>query len=95
VVWEYHRKFNPGEADSIATLCRAGQLGCVADKKRLSEVMNEALGPIRERRERWANDPDAVRDVLNEGTKRARAVARETMEAVRSAMGVKSVVEPQ
>lgn len=95
VVWEYHRKFNPGEADSIATLCRAGQLGCVADKKRLAEVMNEALGPIRERRERWAKDPDAVRDVLNEGTKRARAVARETMEAVRSAMGVKSVVEPQ
>ena len=95
VVWEYHRRFNPAEADAIATQCRAGQLGCVADKKRLAEVMNAELAPIRERRQRWEKDPDAVRDVLHEGTKRAREVARETMEAVRSAMGVKSVVEPQ
>ena len=95
VVWEYHRKFNPTEAEAIAVECRAGRLGCVADKKRLGAVMAEALAPIRERREKWAGDPDAVRDVLNEGTKRAREDARETMEMVRSAMGVKSVVEPQ
>ncbi|MCC6349060.1 MAG: tryptophan--tRNA ligase [Candidatus Eisenbacteria bacterium] len=95
VVWEYHRKFNPSEAESIAIACRAGRLGCVADKKRLTEVLTEALRPIRERRERWAKDPDAVRDVLNEGTRRARETARETMEQVRSAMGVKSVVEPE
>ncbi len=95
VVWEYHRKFNPGEADSIATLCRAGQLGCVADKKRLAEALGEALAPIRERRRRWEQDPDAVRDVLRDGTKRARQVARETMDLVRSAMGVKSIVEPE
>ena len=95
VVWEYHRKFNVGEADSIATRCRAGQLGCVADKKRLAEVMSEALGPIRERRVRWEKDPDAVRDVLRDGTRRARVVAKETMDQVRSAMGVKSIVEPE
>jgi len=95
VVWEYHRKFNPAEADSIATLCRAGQLGCVADKKRLAAVMSEALGPIRERRVRWEKDPDAVRDVLRDGTRKARETARETMDRVRSAMGVKSIVEPE
>ena len=95
VVWEYHRKFNPAEADSIATLCRAGQLGCVADKKRLAAVMSEALGPIRERRVRWEKDPDAVRDVLRDGTRKARETARQTMDMVRSAMGVKSIVEPE
>lgn len=94
VVWEYHRKFNAAEAEAIAVECRAGRLGCVADKKRLATVMTEALAPIRERRERWAKDPDAVRDVLRDGTKRAREVARETMEQVRSAMGVTSIVEP-
>ena len=94
VVWEYHRKFNTAEADSIATLCRAGKLGCVADKRHLAEVMQAALAPIRERRQRWERDPDAVRDVLRDGTERARAVARETMDQVRSAMGVKSIVEP-
>ena len=95
VVWEYHRKFNAAEADSVATLCRAGQLGCVADKKRLAQVMGEALAPIRDRRRRWEKDPDAVRDVLRDGTRRAREVARETMDQVRSAMGVKSIVEPE
>ena len=95
VVWEYHRKFNAAEADSIATRCRAGQLGCVADKKHLAQVMSEALGPIRERRRRWEQDADTVRDVLREGTRRAREVARETMDQVRSAMGVKSIVEPE
>ena len=95
VVWEYHRKFNPAEAESIAVECRAGRLGCVADKKRLAEVMSEALRPIRERRMRWEADPDSVRDVLNEGTRRAREMARETMDLVRSAMGVKSIVEPE
>jgi len=57
-------------------------------------VMTEALAPIRERRRRWEKDPDAVRDVLRDGTRRAREVARETMDQVRSAMGVKSIVEP-
>jgi tryptophanyl-tRNA synthetase len=57
--------------------------------------MGAVLAPIRERRERWASDPDAVRDVLNDGTKRARAAAHATMELVRSAMGVKSIVEPE
>lgn len=95
VVWEYHRKFNAGEAESIAAECRAGRLGCVADKKRLAGVMAEVLAPIRERRARWEADPDAVRDVLNDGTRRAREAARATMDLVRSAMGVKSVVEPE
>jgi tryptophanyl-tRNA synthetase len=94
VVWEYHRKFNPAEADEIAVLCRAGKLGCVADKKHLSQVMGAVLEPI-QRRLQWERDKDAVRDVLRDGRTRAREVARETMDQVRSAMGVKSIVEPR
>jgi len=94
VVWEYHRKFNADEAEAIAVACRAGQLGCVADKQHLARVMNAALEPLRERRARWEKDPDAVKDVLAAGTRKARAVASETMDQVRSAMGVKSIVEP-
>ena len=95
VVWEYHRKFNAAGADAIAVECRAGRLGCVADKKHLAGIMADVLAPIRERRLRWAADPDAVKDVLSDGTKRARAAARATMDLVRSAMGVKSIVEPE
>jgi len=87
VVYEYHRVFNAGEAESIAECCRAGRLGCVADKKHLSQVLSEALGPIRERRARLIADPDVVDDVLADGNRRAREVAARTMEEVRSAMG--------
>jgi tryptophanyl-tRNA synthetase len=93
VVWEYHRKFNAAEAEDIAARCRAGKLGCVADKKYLAQKLADVLAPVRERRAQILADPDFVRDVLADGTRRARAVAVDTMERVRSAMGLKSTLE--
>jgi len=93
VVFEYHRKFNPGGAEEVARLCRAGQLACVPDKRNLSEILAKALEPIRERRARWASDPDAVRDVIADGNRRAREVAEATMDEVRSAMGLEPTAE--
>ena len=86
VVWEYHRKFNADEAESIAVQCRAGDLGCVPDKKHLAQVLADKLAPIRERRAEIEKSPDTVWDVIREGDKAARAEAQETMELVRSAM---------
>jgi tryptophanyl-tRNA synthetase len=81
-VFEYHRLFNPEGAPEIDRLCRAGELGCVDDKRHLATIMAERLAPIRERRAELAHDvPDEV------GV-RARAEARATMERVRAAMGV-------
>ncbi len=88
VVWEYHRKFNPGGAEEIAAQCRAGTLACVPDKKHLTQVLSDALAPIRERRARYAADPDRVRDILEHGNQRARAVAEATMVQVRAAMNL-------
>jgi tryptophanyl-tRNA synthetase len=90
VVWEYHRKFNPGEAAAIAEKCRAGTLACVPDKAHLAKVMIDALAPVRERREKWLSDPDAVRDVIEDGNRRARLIAESTMDEVRSAMGLRA-----
>ncbi|HEY6866818.1 MAG TPA: tryptophan--tRNA ligase [Candidatus Eisenbacteria bacterium] len=88
VVWEYHRKFNRDRAEEIGRLCRAGQLACVPDKQDLAARLAEALAPIRERRARYAADPDAVRDIVAEGNRRARAVAAATMDEVRRAMNL-------
>ncbi len=90
VVWEYHRKFNAGEAEDIARRCRLGELACVPDKRHLAGLLNATLEPIRERRRAWLADPDAVRDVIAEGNRRARAEAERTMELVRAAMGLSS-----
>ncbi len=94
VVWEYHRKFNPAEAEAIASKCRAGTLACVPDKQHLARVLAESLAPIRERRERYANDPDLVRDIVADGNRRARTVAQATMDEVRGAMGLHSSAAP-
>jgi tryptophanyl-tRNA synthetase len=85
-VWFYQRMYNPDEAEEIACGCRAGGMGCVADKKKLAEKMIEALAPIRERRRELEQDPQLIREILAQGAERAKRVTRETMAAVREAM---------
>ncbi|MEO5616784.1 MAG: tryptophan--tRNA ligase [Candidatus Eisenbacteria bacterium] len=86
VVFEYHRKFNPDEADGIAQRCRTGELACVPDKKHLAQLLSDGLAPVRERRARYEAEPDRVRDIVADGNRRAREVAQDTMARVREAM---------
>ena len=88
VVFAYHRAFNAAGAPTIDALCRAGKLGCVADKKDLSRILAERLAPIRERRRELTEHPERVLDALRQGEERARAVAQETMREVREAMKI-------
>jgi len=86
VVFAYHRAWNSGRADEIATLCRAGKLGCVADKKDLAGILAEQLAPFRERRKELEAKPERVHEALRHGEEKARAIARQTMSEVREAM---------
>ena len=88
VVFAYHRAFNAALAPGIDTACRAGKLGCVADKKDLSRILAERLAPIRERREELSAHPERVHEALRHGEERARAVAQATMREVREAMKI-------
>ena len=86
VVFAYHRAFNSAGAPKVDLECRAGQLGCVADKRDLAALLAKELEPIRERRRELEAHPERVREALRLGEERARAVAQETMRAVREAM---------
>lgn len=86
-VFALHKIYNPEETALIEADCRAGTLGCVANKKRLAEKMNEALAPIRARRAELEANPKLVRDILAAGAEKARMTARRTMEEVHAAMG--------
>jgi len=86
VVFAYHRAFNSAGAPKIDLECRAGQLGCVADKRDLAALLAKELEPFRERRRELEARPERVREALRMGEERARAVAEETMRAVREAM---------
>ena len=88
VVFAYHRAFNAANAPAIDAACRAGKLGCVADKRDLSRILAERLAPIRERRVELAAHPERVHEALRYGEERARAVAQGTMREVREAMKI-------
>jgi tryptophanyl-tRNA synthetase len=55
-------------------------------KKKLVEILNQLIEPIRDRRKQYEARPDDVLDVLREGTKRANAVAEETLALAKKAM---------
>lgn len=87
-VYEYHKVFNPMEVEQIEGECRRGEIGCVACKKRLARCLDALLEPMRARREKYSQNPELVKDILMEGTKKAQQVAKETMDEVRDAMGI-------
>ena len=60
-------------------LYQNGKVGDVAVKKRLVEVLNALIEPIRTRRKQYEQRPDDVLDALRQGTRRANAVAEETL----------------
>ncbi|MFT8356527.1 MAG: tryptophan--tRNA ligase [Bifidobacterium aquikefiri] len=57
-------------------------------KKYVTEQVNEFLAPHRERRAELAKDMDSVRDILEDGNRKANEIAEQTLDEVRSAMGM-------
>ena len=87
-VFLYHDAFNPNR-DEVADLrdrYRRGAVGDVEVKQRLAAAFNALLDPIRERRARYEANMAMVRDVLAEGTDRARRTAQATMALVRDTL---------
>ena len=87
-VFVYHDAFNPntGEVADLKARYAAGTVGDVEVKTKLAAAINAMLEPIRERRARVLARPDYLRDVLIEGSRRARRTAAETMDRVRAAV---------
>lgn len=89
-VFIYHDAFNPdaAEVEDLKHRYRKGKVGDVEVKRKLSKALNNFIEPLRERRASYGQRPAEVDEILAEGTRRARGVARETMERVRDAMGL-------
>jgi tryptophanyl-tRNA synthetase len=89
-VFIYHDAFNPNveEVDDLKARYRAGKVGDVEVKRKLADAMNHLLEPMRERRAAVLGRPGYLRDVLFEGSAKARRHAAETMARVREAMKI-------
>jgi tryptophanyl-tRNA synthetase len=90
-VFMYHDAFNPNkeEVEDLKARYRAGKVGDVEVKTKLSVAINNLLDPIRERREAALARPGYIKDVLVEGSKKAQGVAQQTMARVREAVRLK------
>jgi tryptophanyl-tRNA synthetase len=90
-VFTYHDAFNPdtAEVEDLKARYREGKVGDVEVKTKLAKALNAHLEPIRERRAALLAKPGALREILHEGSRKARVVAGETMERVRAAVKLK------
>lgn len=87
-IFSYHKKFNPQEVPEIDTNCRSGALGCAECKAKCAMHINNFLAPILDRRAALEQNQDFIQSVLSDGERRAKAVAVQTMNEVRSVMGI-------
>ena len=76
------------ESEEMARRFREGGYGYGDAKKALMKKHLDFFGPYREKREAFARDPDKVHDILEEGARKARAVAQKTLERVYRRVGL-------
>ena len=90
VVFTYLEAFDidTQAVDRLKAHYRRGGLADTAVKRRLEDVLQATLAPIRARRAQFARDPGAVRTMLEQGSARARTVAAATLREVRQALGI-------
>ncbi|MEN3202676.1 MAG: tryptophan--tRNA ligase [Atribacterota bacterium] len=87
-VFAFHQAVGNKRSAEIAEDCRKGLLGCVACKRELADHLVEFLKDIAPYRKQYEGKPEFVREILIEGSKRARILAQETLEEVRRAMHI-------
>lgn len=87
-LWIYHETFNPDKpwVTEQEEAYRAGKVGDVVIKRRLVEVLNTLIEPIRTRRKHYEARQDEVLDALRLGTARANGLAEETLALAKKAM---------
>jgi tryptophanyl-tRNA synthetase len=87
-VWIFHEAFNPDRVwvTEHEEAYRQGKVGDVVVKRKLVEVLDALLAPIRARRREYEGRPDSVVDALRAGTVKANAVAEETLALAKKAL---------
>ncbi len=88
-VWPFHQVYSDEETQAwVQQGCRTAGIGCLECKQRVIDAVIAELEPIRKRAAEYAADPTLVKSIIAEGCERARDVAEETLEDVRTAMGL-------
>jgi tryptophanyl-tRNA synthetase len=88
-VWNFHQVYSDEPTKAwVRHGCTTAAIGCLDCKQPVIEAIQREQAPWRERAEPYLANPKHVHWILEVGTERARAAARETMREVRDAMGI-------
>ncbi len=77
-----------GTLEWCAEGCRTAGIGCIDCKRPLTESINAEQEVYRQRAQQFEEDPDLVHAIIQEGSDKARAEARETLDDVKEAVGI-------
>jgi tryptophanyl-tRNA synthetase len=88
-VWQFHQVYSDDQVrDWVQEGCRSAGIGCIECKRPVIEAVLAELSPIQQRAREFADQPELVRNIIDEGCESARDVAKQTMEEVRHAMSL-------
>jgi tryptophanyl-tRNA synthetase len=86
-VYDWHKLFSPQPTlDWAAQGCRTAGIGCIECKAAMADNLIKWIAPIRERRLEYEKHPAGVLEVIDAGSRTARAEAQQTMKRVREAV---------
>jgi len=88
-VWQFHLVYSDAKTrDWVQQGCRTAGIGCLECKQPVIDQVLVEQAPMRERAQRYLDDPTLVRSIVADGCDKARELARETMREVREVMGL-------
>ena len=88
-VWKLHQVYSDEETCHwVQEGCRSAGIGCLDCKAPIMEAVRKELEPIHQRAQEFEADHELVRNIINEGSERARDVAKQTINEVRQVMGL-------
>ncbi len=88
-VFTFHELYTDKEkVKEIEEGCRSASIGCVECKQIMASNLNRALEPLREKRKELEANSQIIENIIDEGNKKAREIARNTMEEVREVVKI-------
>lgn len=88
-VWDFHLIYSDdGRQDWVQKGCRSAKIGCLECKQPIIDAVLAELKPMQERAAEFSRDPLIIKNIINDGCKRARDVAEATLVEVRAAIGL-------
>jgi tryptophanyl-tRNA synthetase len=88
-VWQLHEVYSPEDVKNWVTEgCTSAGIGCLECKKPVIDCVKQEIAEFKERAKEFEDDPDLVKNIITEGSERARDIAKETMQDVRDVMGL-------